>query len=75
MLVAPTAAQELAEHLADANGKRQSITLCGHSTKNRMAGPLRDADVTITTRCLNRVLKYDPRDLTISVEAGTPLPK
>ena len=71
MLVASTAAQELAEHLADANGRRQSVTLCGHSTKNRMAGPLRDADVTITTRCLNRVLKYDPRDLTISVEAGS----
>ena len=72
MLVAPTAAEELAGHLADANGKQQSITLCGQSTKNRMAGPLHDSDVTITTRCLNRVLQYDPRDLTISVEAGMP---
>ena len=72
MLVAPTSAEELAGHLADANGKQQSITLCGQSTKNRMAGPLHDSDVTITTRCLNRVLQYDPRDLTISVEAGMP---
>ena len=70
MLVAPRAAEELAGYFADANAKGQSITLCGNSTKNAMAGPLRDADVTISTRCLNRVLQYDPRDLTISVEAG-----
>jgi glycolate dehydrogenase FAD-binding subunit len=70
MLAAPGVAEELAAQLAEANAKRQFVTLCGHSTKNQMAGPLRDADVTITTRCLNRVLKYDPRDLTVSVEAG-----
>src|SRR5579864_9533680 len=35
-----------------------------------MAGPIRDSDVTIATGGLDRVLEYDPRDLTISVEAG-----
>ena len=66
--------QELAEHLADANGKRQSITLRQfHEEPDGRSTPRRD--VTISTRCLNRVLQYDPRDLTISVEAGMPLPK
>src|SRR5258708_4882188 len=35
-----------------------------------MAGPMNPADVTVSTAALDRVLKYEPRDLTISVEAG-----
>ncbi len=35
-----------------------------------MAGPMAPSDVTISTAALNRVLEYEPRDLTISVEAG-----
>jgi glycolate oxidase FAD binding subunit len=50
----------------------QTITLGGRFSKNRMAGPIEPSDVTITTTDLRRVLKYEPRDLTISVEAGLP---
>ena len=35
-----------------------------------MAGPVAPAEVTVSTAGLARVLQYDPRDLTISVEAG-----
>ncbi len=37
-----------------------------------MAGPVEASDVTISTSRLNRVLDYEPRDLTVSVEAGIP---
>lgn len=37
-----------------------------------MAGPIANANQVITTGRLNRVLQYEPRDLTISVEAGLP---
>lgn len=37
-----------------------------------MAGPVPVSDVSITTTGLTRVLRYEPRDLTISVEAGLP---
>jgi glycolate oxidase FAD binding subunit len=37
-----------------------------------MAGPVEPADVRVTTTGLRRVLEYEPRDLTISVEAGLP---
>jgi glycolate oxidase FAD binding subunit len=70
MAAAPRSPQELASQLVDANSKRQSIAVCGNSTKTRMGGPIRDSDVTITTSCLDRVLEYDPRDLVVSVEAG-----
>jgi len=70
MVLCPSTPEELAEQFAEANSKRQSITLCGNSTKNRMAGPIAASDITISTAAMNRVLQYEPRDLTISVEAG-----
>jgi len=70
MIATPRTAAELAAQLGAANAQRQTITLSGNSTKILMAGPIRPADVTLTTTCLNHVLEYDPRDLTISVEAG-----
>src|ERR1700680_1357268 len=70
MAAAPRSPQELASRLVEANSKRQSITVCGNSTKTLMGGPIQDSDTTITTSCLNRVLEYDPRDLVVSVEAG-----
>ena len=37
-----------------------------------MAGPIGHPDECISTARLDRVLEYEPRDLTISVEAGLP---
>jgi len=37
-----------------------------------MAGPVAPADVRISTAGMRRVLQYEPRDLTVSVEAGIP---
>lgn len=66
----PQTADELAEVLANANAGSQTITLCGNSTKSAMGGPVAPSELTISTAKLNRVLQYEPRDLTISVEAG-----
>jgi glycolate oxidase FAD binding subunit len=60
----------LAETLREAAGRGQTIALAGNSTKRRMAGPVEAADQTITTLSLRRVVEYEPRDLTISVDAG-----
>src|SRR5271170_4695951 len=68
----PRTPEELAALLCDAKSKRQSITLGGAGTKQRMAGPIAESDLTISTSSLNRVLKYEPRDLTVSVQAGLP---
>ena len=70
MIVTPETAEELAGLLVGAAAEGQSINLCGNSTKNGMGGPIAPAEVTISTAKLNRVLQYEPRDLTISVEAG-----
>src|SRR5882724_8077870 len=71
MVVAtPESPEELASALSAAASKKQTITLGGRLSKNKMAGPVARSDVTIATTSLARVLSYEPNDLTISVEAG-----
>jgi len=69
-VLAPSSPAELAEALRGAAGHGRTIALAGNSTKCRMAGPLKAADVAITTASLRRVVEYEPHDLTISVDAG-----
>src|SRR5258708_30067452 len=66
----PTSAAELAQTLGSAAQAGQKVQITGNGTKTRWAGPMADADVCLHTTGLARVLQYEPRDLTISVEAG-----
>jgi glycolate oxidase FAD binding subunit len=66
----PATAAELAEALRDAAAHLRTIQLSGAGSKRRMAGPVAAADVSLSTTALNRVLAYEPNDLTIGVEAG-----
>lgn len=71
-MLTPTSPAEMAEALASASARTQSITLGGQFTKCLMGGPTAPSDITISTAGMNRILKYEPRDLTLSVEAGAP---
>jgi len=71
-IVRPDSPEELAEALRWASTRGQTVELGGHFSKRRMGGPAVRPNMTISTSALCRVLKYEPRDLTISVEAGTP---
>lgn len=68
----PQTPRELAEALRAAASQGHTIALAGNGSKRRMAGPVPRADETVSTAGLNRVLQYEPHDLTISVEAGLP---
>src|SRR5207247_7509835 len=68
----PRTVPELAEALHRAAGHGHAIALGGNGTKHLMGGPVTRAEEAISTTALNRVLNYEPRDLTISVEAGLP---
>lgn len=69
--ITPSTPEALAETLREAVLARKSVAVAGNSSKRLMAGPILPADVTISTTGLNRVLQYEPNDLTISVESGT----
>lgn len=67
-ILTPATPADLAEALASSS----SIALDGAASKSRYAGPRAPADIQIRSTSLTRVLNYEPRDLTISVEAGIP---
>ena len=69
-MLCPMTCDELASALRDAGARKQTLTLLGRNSKRLMAGPVAPSEVTISTSRLNRILQYEPRDLTISVEAG-----
>lgn len=71
-VLVPTQPADLADELRRAASHERTITLAGNSTKRLMAGPVEAADVEIATTGLCRILAYEPRDLTIGVEAGLP---
>jgi glycolate oxidase FAD binding subunit len=68
----PETPEQLAESLFDAASAHRTIRLGGNFSKDRLAGPPQSADVVLSTSRLNRLLQYDPRDLTLSVQAGMP---
>lgn len=68
----PATVNELSELLCEQASRNASISLSGNRSKHRMGGPVLPSDINISTGALRRVLEYEPRDLTISVEAGLP---
>ncbi len=70
--VAPESPEELAAVLAKAAEAKQTISLGGRRSKDKMAGPVPAAALAVSTTRLTRVLSYEPKDLTVSVEAGVP---
>jgi glycolate oxidase FAD binding subunit len=68
----PGTHEELAEALHRTSLHLRTIELHGCGSKCLMAGPRHPADESFSTAALNRVLEYEPGDLTISVEAGLP---
>jgi glycolate oxidase FAD binding subunit len=66
----PADSGELTTMLRRAAEHHHSIQVLGAGSKRLMAGPMAPAAVRISTSGMKRILKYEPRDLTISVESG-----
>jgi len=73
--VRPQSAPETAEVIKAAAAGGLAIIPCGARTKLAIGSPPRKYDVALDLARLNRVISYDPDDLTLSVEAGLPLHK
>jgi glycolate oxidase FAD binding subunit len=68
----PENPEQLAALLREAACAHQTIRLGGTFSKDCLGGSPAPADVTISTSSMTCLLQYEPRDLTISVEAGMP---
>ncbi len=72
-VVEPADTKELAEIVGWARAQRAALLPFTSGAYLPLGNPPAALDVGISLRRLNRVLHYDPGDLTLSVEAGTPL--
>lgn len=68
--VSPASVEELAEIVRFAAADRLALVACGRRTKLGIGMPPARYDIALSTARLNRVLAYDPGDLTLGVEAG-----
>ncbi len=71
-LLKPASAQELAATLHNAAQSGHGIELLGNGSKPRAGGPIAPAGIRVSTASLDGVLQYEPKDLTVSVQAGMP---
>ncbi len=69
----PETPGEVAALLAAANKAWQTVTPQGGRTALRLGRPLAAYDVALDTTGLDRVVAYEPDDLTVTVEAGMTL--
>ena len=73
--VHPGTAQEVAELVKLAVAEKFAVIPMGARTKLNIGMPPARHDLAIDMTRLDRVISYDPGDLTLSVEAGIPLAK
>jgi glycolate oxidase FAD binding subunit len=68
--VSPSTAEELAAHLKEADSAGRSVAPVGGATQLALGMPPRRIDLALETTRLNRIVEYEPADLTVTVEAG-----
>ncbi len=68
--VTPASREELAEALRLADERGQAVAPVGGGTQLDLGMPPSRLDVVIETTGLNKVVEYEPADLTVTVEAG-----
>jgi len=71
--VRPGAVEEVAEVVKFAAAEKLAIVATGARTKLGMGLPPRQFDIALDMTRLDRLVAFDPGDLTLSIEAGIPL--
>src|SRR5216684_1032940 len=71
----PSSAEEAAEVVRFAALEKLALVPCGARTKLQIGLPPSRYDIALDITALNQIVHYDPGDLTLSAEAGTPIEK
>ena len=72
-VVRPVSSEEIVQVVKFAAAEKLAVVVMGARTKLGIGLPPRQFDLALDMTRLNRVLAYDPGDLTLSIEAGVPL--
>jgi glycolate oxidase FAD binding subunit len=68
--LSPLTAEELASALQEASAAGQRVAPIGGGTQLDLGMPPQHIDLALETTRLNRIVEYEPADLTVTVEAG-----
>ena len=71
--VSPGDAEQVAAVLHACAARRAAVILAGGGSCLDLGNPPRSADVLLSTRRLDRILEYNPADMTASIQAGVRL--
>jgi glycolate oxidase FAD binding subunit len=71
--VQPGSEEEVSEIVKFAAREKLALVVCGARTKLAMGMPPRQYDFALDMSRIQRIIAYDPQDLTLCVESGTPL--
>jgi len=71
--IRPASAEHVTEIVRMASAEKLAIVPCGARTKLDIGAPPGRYDLALDVTRLDRVIAYDPGDLTLSVEPGIPL--
>src|SRR5581483_1699244 len=72
-LVSPASAEEAARVLALAHETMSPVVFAGGNTGQRIGWPAGPHRIVLSTARLDRIVEWEPTDLTVCVEAGRPL--
>ena len=72
-VVRPETPQAVAETLRQASAAGQAVVPWGAGTKQGWGNAPRAYDLALDLSALDRILEYEPADLVVTVQAGTPL--
>jgi glycolate dehydrogenase FAD-binding subunit len=68
--VSPATAEELAQHLLEADADGKAVAPVGGGTQLDLGMPPARLDLVVETTGLNGIVEYEPADLTVTVQAG-----
>ena len=68
--LSPASREELAEALRAADGRGEAVAPVGGGTQLDLGMPPARLDLVIDTTGLDKIVEYEPADLTVTVEAG-----
>ena len=71
----PSSSEQAAEIVRFAALEKLALVPCGARTKLQIGAPPALYDIALDMTALNQIVHYDPGDLTLSADAGTPLEK
>ena len=72
-VVIPQDGEEIARLLKQASDEERAVAPVGGATMLELGGPLSRTDLALSTRNLNRIVDYQPANLTVRAEAGISL--